>query len=362
VVHRDFKPANVLVGTDGRARVTDFGLSRPGPALELPPLASPLVTREGTLVGTVVYMSPEQLTGKPADERSDQFSFCVSLAEALSGERPFAGEDWPTVMLSQSKKPALGRVPRALRPIIAKGLSVDPAARYASLAALLTALERSQRLGWSAVAATAVASLLVTAMIVGAPATQLREMHRAFTPWTQESFVPVVMAAQDLPAGTVLSFDLIFQRGMPETYVTPSSLKPDQVHTVIGRQLLVPVKQGDVLLASQFANGLRAVDGAVVQQALAPVASSMQACAKTFHQARPDVHGQLDLRLQLDASGEAMPFFAGVAVASPEEAALRLCLVDAIAWVRFPDSEVGTEAFDFPFRYSQRRFASNLCQ
>jgi serine/threonine protein kinase len=114
IVHRDFKPENVLVGHDGRVRVTDFGLSRPGSAVVLPPFASPLITREGALAGTLAYMAPEQLDGKPADERSDQFSFCVALAEALLGARPFEGENWSTLRARPRRTPeAQGEPPFA---------------------------------------------------------------------------------------------------------------------------------------------------------------------------------------------------------------------------------------------------------
>src|SRR5207244_2470933 len=108
LVHRDFKPDNVLIGADGRVRVTDFGLARPvsmtAPA-ERPltgeeptapgtktriPLNTP-ITRAGVVVGTPAYMAPEQLRGKGADARTDQFSFCAALYEGLYGERPFSG-------------------------------------------------------------------------------------------------------------------------------------------------------------------------------------------------------------------------------------------------------------------------------
>ena len=83
IVHRDFKPENVLIGADGRARVTDFGLARPGEFLEQPLKqhgagAAPIdLTQTGTVLGTPAYMSPEQLRLEPADARSDQYSFCV---------------------------------------------------------------------------------------------------------------------------------------------------------------------------------------------------------------------------------------------------------------------------------------------
>src|SRR5690606_16134259 len=99
LVHRDFKPDNVMIGDDGRVRVMDFGLARTDgdqanrtvADLELA-RAQPLhaaVTDPGSLVGTLAYMAPEQLASKPADARSDQFSFCVSLYQGLYGERPF---------------------------------------------------------------------------------------------------------------------------------------------------------------------------------------------------------------------------------------------------------------------------------
>ena len=154
LVHRDFKPHNVLIGTDGRVRVTDFGLALWGdPGAQLatrPALASssePLRTVTGQLVGTPAYMAPEQLEGRRADARSDQFSFCASLWEGLFGRRPFAGED-PAALLSsiQAGRPSpAGRergVAAHVQRALVRGLAADPAARHPSFEALLAQLAR----------------------------------------------------------------------------------------------------------------------------------------------------------------------------------------------------------------------------
>jgi len=155
IVHRDFKPDNVMVGADGRVRVLDFGLARP--AQTGVPVRDPArlgasdrleaaITQPGTLLGTPAYMAPEQFLGDPTDERTDQFSYCVSLYEALHGERPFEGENVTELManvVSGRVRPAPGnrQVAAHLQAAILRGLSVDPAERYASLGQLLAALQ-----------------------------------------------------------------------------------------------------------------------------------------------------------------------------------------------------------------------------
>ncbi|WNG34926.1 tetratricopeptide repeat protein [Archangium violaceum] len=180
LVHRDFKPDNVLLGDDGQVRVTDFGLARAGPS----PLAPPELstgedpaqearppprggdTRTGVRLGTPAYMSPEQWQGLRADARSDQFSFCVALYEALFGQRPFAGgtAEERSQALREGRvtpPPRSSRVPGAVRDAVLRGLAAEPASRHPSLDALLSRLEagsHARRWRWAAAAlATGVA-------------------------------------------------------------------------------------------------------------------------------------------------------------------------------------------------------------
>jgi tetratricopeptide (TPR) repeat protein len=153
LIHRDFKPDNILVGADGRPRVTDFGLARARTASEPPPKAlnpsavfdSPL-TRVGAVMGTPGYMSPEQATGQAVDERSDQFSFCATLYFALYGELPFAGDTLEEMVEARRQgrvRPAPSRtdVPAWVRQVMLRGLAGDPAERWPQMEPLLAALE-----------------------------------------------------------------------------------------------------------------------------------------------------------------------------------------------------------------------------
>ncbi len=131
LVHRDFKPANVLVDLDGRARVLDFGLALP--------VAEPTSASDDTLrtqeslpgAGTPRYMAPEQRRGEPATPASDQYGFCLAVWEALFGELPEAGRRRPR--------------PRALVKVLERGLAENPEDRWPSMAALLQQLERLLR-------------------------------------------------------------------------------------------------------------------------------------------------------------------------------------------------------------------------
>ncbi len=171
LVHRDFKPANVLVDPRGRAFVTDFGLARAAPSDEAeteideasPPVRSGKLdvdltssvlsrqlTRVGALMGTPQYMAPEQFLGAPADARSDQYSFCVALWEALYGGHPFSEGSVQelvdaTVIGALREPPRTTAVPGRVRLALTRGLATIPEDRFPSMTALLDKLRHDPK-------------------------------------------------------------------------------------------------------------------------------------------------------------------------------------------------------------------------
>ncbi len=179
LLHRDFKPSNVLMGDDGAVKVADFGLAAMTQELDArSDTGGPRddATQSWRPGGTLPYMSPEQQRGEPLDPRSDQFGFCVSLYEAIYDRRPFEGHDASQLLVAKERGPALPRVPRAplaLRRLLARGLAPRPEDRFASMAALLDALRRvpaARRAPWVLAGAGALvgAALAATALGVGA--------------------------------------------------------------------------------------------------------------------------------------------------------------------------------------------------
>jgi hypothetical protein len=173
IVHRDFKPDNVIVGAGvgadgGRVRVTDFGLAAVQPTdEESSPHGEIELTYSGAILGTPAYMSPEQFTGGNLDPRTDQFNFCVALYEALYGSRPFHGKTFQELGENVCDgmvlpPPAGTQVSGALRAIVLRGLSARPGDRYPTMDHLLEELDRDRARPWrrASLIAAALAILL----------------------------------------------------------------------------------------------------------------------------------------------------------------------------------------------------------
>ncbi len=143
IVHRDLKPDNIMIGDDGRLRLLDFGLATASAARDpientvaLTAAGTEALTREGTILGTVSYMSPEQAQGKPADARSDVFSLGIVLYELITGLRPFVGSDQVSILAAILRAPAppcdaINRAaPARMAAIVHRCLEKDPASRF----------------------------------------------------------------------------------------------------------------------------------------------------------------------------------------------------------------------------------------
>lgn len=179
LVHRDFKPSNALISSDLRVRVTDFGLARPtseldsgGALVDAEVSDSTSLTRTGTMVGTLGYMAPEQIQGQELDARVDQFAFCVTLYQALFGERPFHGRTALERLVSITNGVAVPQrkgLPPALRDILRRGLSARPEERFASMRELNDALSRTlqptRRVSLTAASGFALALALVLSSV-----------------------------------------------------------------------------------------------------------------------------------------------------------------------------------------------------
>ncbi|HEX3478557.1 MAG TPA: protein kinase [Kofleriaceae bacterium] len=269
LVHRDFKPDNVLLGAGGEICVADFGLARlslsidePVPEASADCLTADQLTQTGVVLGTPAYMAPEQLRGRTIDARADQFSFCVALWEAVYGQRPFAepsgdaGRQWAARLDAIAAGPIPPRRDRPawLAPLLARGLAGDPDRRWPTLRVLLDAIAaRRRHRRWPRWLATAVLLGLVAAGALTRPAPDV------LTPAPSPPDAPAaarltplaryddLKAAAVSPDGTKLAFvagdSLVLQalgiEAMDRTVVDhgiepPISWSPDGRHLLVG--------------------------------------------------------------------------------------------------------------------------------
>ena len=250
LIHRDLKPHNILRAIDGRVYVTDFGLARgqidngievvqellAAPASDPQPrpvdsvLDSPL-TQTGVLIGTPAYMAPEQFAGRTPDPRSDQFAFCVTAWEALTGARPFAGRTLDELRLAASVGvgPAPG-LPPGVHRVLARGLAPAAADRWLDMHVMLQALEaatappRPSQVPWIAGGALAVVGFLTGVALY----TRSRTAPQA--PVAQMPMVPnVPVPPMQMQSQTLQTLPSPSPMPSVETSPSPSPMPPVQM-------------------------------------------------------------------------------------------------------------------------------------
>jgi len=346
LLHRDFKPDNVLVGDNGRVRVTDFGLARSvmAPPQERSDVDKATVTAlnvdltaTGTVLGTPRYMPPEQLVGPDIDARADQFSFCVALYEALYGQHPLP--DATSVSMLEKgdaayQPPDVPKVPAEVSRTVMRGLHKDRSKRFPSMAALVSELvPRPTR----APARYAFAALAMLLLLGGATAAM----------WRHNDTPEEIMQAPD-NKGVQPLIDKLNQR--EEEYrrllAEVKRLRHNTDELVVLRTKLEKKEQEIKLLIDKVtelsarptapAPSKGPSQSLLVTFAVSQAEYDLEGCFKEWNER---VKGEADMQLNMviNQAGQATaPPNKQKVKNGPESMSLRLCVWDAVARVKYP--------------------------
>lgn len=338
LLHRDVKPDNILVSSEGRVRITDFGLARSDGTGESgegdcglgagPSGASALsLTQSGTALGTPGYIAPEQLRGAELDARADQWSFCASLYEALFAQRPFVGATVSELLADMASGPRLpgrGRaVPTWLKQLLTRGLAFDRERRYPSMAALLAVLDRAPQRArarrW-----VLLATLGVGVLALGGAAAYLgfvrpeqlcgraarRQLEQAWNP-TRRAEIERALLARNLPYGrdtlrkVSALLDAYAERWLGASDELCQSARPRRAlpeAAILARSHCLELRRREL---SALTAQLLIADAETVERAVSAAGSlaSLESCrGGPASSPRPEAAGDPALRAQLEAA------------------------------------------------------------
>jgi len=345
LLHRDFKPDNVLVGGDGRVRVMDFGLARSvivpdEAALPRPELAALNVelTATGTVLGTPRYMAPEQLTTPNIDARADQFSFCVALYEALYGMHPLPGAT-SVSMLEHGEKalapPDGTKHSATVTRAVQRGLERDPARRFPTMGALIGELVPPPP---RASARYAMLGLFGLVVLGGATVAVLRRGSPAdeLAPLDNKGVQPLIDQLNKSESERRLLLAQFNQQQLDhqELVVLRDKLiiKDQEIQKL--REKVTELTQKPAKLA----NAARPSQAMLVTAAVSQVEGDLEGC---FHEWSERVKGDADMLVKLTVTPEGVGHSS--TATGPDSEFLRLCVAEAIERVQYP---VGPEVLD----------------
>ncbi|HEU0029817.1 MAG TPA: protein kinase [Kofleriaceae bacterium] len=349
LLHRDLKPDNVLVGGDGRVRVTDFGLARSVISTEESAAVRTEVgalnvdlTATGTVLGTPRYMAPEQLTGPDIDARADQFSFCVALYEALYGTHPLPGATAVSMLEKQDRAlppPDGTKVPPTIARAVLRGLEREPPKRFPSMGALIAELAPPPPRSQVRYAAIGLFGLV---LVGGAAAAMLRRPDVASDsgPSDGEGVKPLIERLNQSEAERRQLLDEIkrARADREELVVLRQKLvaKDEEIARLVDKVTELTTKKP--ALARANPNRRAPAQGVQVMTAISQAENDLEGC---FVEWNERVHGDADMLVKLTVTPEGAGHSS--TATGPDSEFLRLCVAEAIERVKYP---TGPEVLD----------------
>ncbi len=350
LLHRDFKPDNVLVGGDGRVRVTDFGLARsvmvPAPK-EHPDNASIItalnvdLTATGTVLGTPRYMAPEQLTGPDIDHRADQFSFCVALYEALWGQHPLPGATSVQMLETGAlpiSPPDLPKVPPAIAKAVMRGLEKDRQKRFPNMGMLISELQPTPVRTPARYAVIALASIVLVGGFSAVMWNRSRPDDNAYLPsdpndptkWMIEKLNKSEQEYRKLLAEmrTLLQEVQVLRTNNREleTLRDKLSRKEEEIQQLIDTVIKLRNSRPSPENVSSVAQSL------AVTHAAAAAENDLEGCFVEWNERVP---GDADMTIKLTVNQVGLAGSESV-LTGPDSVSLKFCVANALARVTYP--------------------------